>query len=235
MEQIRGLGGAKVMLCAGSAELGETDGDAAAADGPVRASSRARRVVPSQHLPEVVGDTAWYRQYGPGGGERYRSSAEKAREVANTWRHAGNLMHRLLGDAQMYATTAKKAHSGAAARAFHYFKNTIGFGDPPEHAQEHEPLVANLVAACMQLSKACEKYADHIEHANIQILNHKAEPFRIEAPWDSPMLGGNGDDGGLHSAVTHDGHIHRLGDVAHALDSAQAKVRLPGGLLTLRA
>ncbi|MEU1376858.1 restriction endonuclease fold toxin-2 domain-containing protein [Streptomyces triculaminicus] len=130
----------------------------------------------------------------------------------------------------MYATTAKKAHSGEAARAFHdYFRNTIGFGDPPEHAQEHEPLVANLVAACMQLSKACEKYADHIEHANIQILNHKAEPFRIEAPWDSPIFGGNGDDGGLHSAVTRDGYIHRLGDVAYALDSAQAKVRLPGG------
>ncbi|MEV4505121.1 restriction endonuclease fold toxin-2 domain-containing protein [Streptomyces klenkii] len=180
-------------------------------------------------LPEVVGDTAWYKQYSPGGGSRYRGDAKKVRAVAGTWRHAGKLMERFFSDAQVYATTAKNAHAGEAAKAFdRYFKHTVGFSDPPDRAQEHEPLVANLVAACHQISKACDKYADHIDAALRRILTNKAEPFRIEAPWDSPILGGNGDDGGLHIAVADDPYIHRLGDVAHALDSSRARVRIPG-------
>ncbi len=183
-----------------------------------------------EELPEVVGDTAWYRQYVPGGGDRYRGDAGRVREVAGTWRHAGRLMARLLGDAQVYATTANKAHAGEAAMAFdQYFRRTVGFGDPPERAQEDEPLVANLVAACTQLAKACEQYADHIDAALRVALAHKADPFRIDAPWDAPMFGGNGDDGGLHLAVTGDPHIHALGDVAHALDSSQGRVTVPGG------
>ncbi len=41
-------------------------------------------------LPEVVGDTAWYDQFAPGGGDRYRGSAEKAQDAAASWRHAAN-------------------------------------------------------------------------------------------------------------------------------------------------
>ncbi|MBF6051468.1 hypothetical protein AF335_06205 [Streptomyces eurocidicus] len=182
-----------------------------------------------KELPDVVGDTAWHEQYRPGGGSRYRGDPKKVRSVAGVWRHAGNLMERFLGDAQVYATTANKSHAGQAATAFdQYFKRTVGFGDPPDQAQEDEPLVANLVAACHQLSKACEKYADHIETARLQIITNKADLFRIELPWESPILGGNGDDGGLHTAIAGDPHIHRLGDVAHALDSSQARVKLPG-------
>ncbi|MBT2385615.1 hypothetical protein J7E86_18945 [Streptomyces sp. ISL-11] len=182
-----------------------------------------------KELPDVVGDTAWYEQYKPGGGSRYRGDPEKARAVAGSWRHAGKLMERFFGDAQVYAATAKKAHAGEAARAFDtYFKHTVGFDEPPSQAQQDEPLVGNLVAACHQLAKACDKYADHIEAALVQILTNKAEPFRIDPPWKSPIFGGNGDDGGLHLAVSQDPYIHRLGDVAHALDSAQARVRLPG-------
>ncbi|MFF4406612.1 restriction endonuclease fold toxin-2 domain-containing protein [Streptomyces sp. NPDC001404] len=182
-----------------------------------------------QHLPEVVGGTAWYDQYAPGGGSRYRGSPEKVRAVARSWRHAGRLLERFFGDAQTYARTANDAHSGEAAMAFDaYFKRTIGFGDPPGRAQEDEPLVANLVAACNQLAKACDKYADHIERALIEISNHKADFFRIDNPLDSPMLGGNGDDGGLHLAVAGDPYIHQLGDVAHAVDASQARVTLPG-------
>ncbi|MCD9141082.1 restriction endonuclease fold toxin-2 domain-containing protein [Streptomyces albireticuli] len=182
-----------------------------------------------KELPDVVGDTVWHEQYRPGGGSRYRGDPKKVRSVAGIWRHAGKLMERFLDDAQVYAMTANKSHAGQAAMAFdQYFKRTVGFGHPPDQVQEDEPLVANLVAACHQLSKACEKYADHIETARLQILTKKAEPFRIELPWDSPILGGNGDDGGLHTAIAGDPHIHRLGDVAHALDSSQARVKLPG-------
>ncbi|MFH8984438.1 restriction endonuclease fold toxin-2 domain-containing protein [Streptomyces varsoviensis] len=183
-----------------------------------------------EELPEVVGDTTWYRQYVPGGGDRYRGDAGRVREVAGTWRHAGRLMARLLEDAQVYATTANQAHAGEAATAFdQYFRRTVGFGDPPERAQEDEPLVANLVAACTQLAKACEQYADHIDAALRVALAHKADFFRIDAPWDAPMFGGNGDDGGLHLAVTGDPHIHALGDVAHALDASRGRVTVPGG------
>ncbi|MEV0282414.1 hypothetical protein AB0I22_39500 [Streptomyces sp. NPDC050610] len=186
-----------------------------------------------KELPEVIGDTAWHDQYAPGG-DRYRGDADRVREVAGTWRRAGELMTRFLQGAQASARTADKAHAGEAAMAFdQYFKRTVGFGDPPERVREDEPLVANLVAnlvgACVQLSKACDQYADHIDTALREILTHKADFFRIDAPWDSPIFGGNGDDGGLHLAVTSDPHIHALGDVAHALEASQGRVTVPGG------
>ncbi|MFE9404692.1 restriction endonuclease fold toxin-2 domain-containing protein [Streptomyces sp. NPDC006530] len=184
-----------------------------------------------KELPEVVGDTAWYDQYAPGGrGDRFRGSTEKLRDVAGTWRHAGKLTLRFLEDAQAYAKTARDSHSGEASQAFHtYFATCVGFGVPPERAQEHEPLVSNLVAACLQLAKACDRYAEHVEAANDKIRRHKLDPFAFDMPWDQPMFGGNGYDGGLKDAVLDDPYIHQLGDVAHALDAAQARVRLPGG------
>ncbi|GAA0651972.1 hypothetical protein GCM10009535_32820 [Streptomyces thermocarboxydovorans] len=43
-----------------------------------------------QELPEVVGDTAWYDQYAPGGmSDRFRGSPEKSRDVAGSWRAGG--------------------------------------------------------------------------------------------------------------------------------------------------
>ncbi|MFE3599780.1 restriction endonuclease fold toxin-2 domain-containing protein [Streptomyces sp. NPDC059142] len=182
-------------------------------------------------LPEVVGDTAWYSQYAPGGGsERFRGSPEKLRDVAGTWRHVGTLLDRFLGDAQTYASTADKAHSGEAADAFRtYFKNCVGFTGPPAQAQQDEPLVANLVAASQELAKACDRYAEHVEAALWKIREHRLDLMAVDMPWDSPMFGGNGFDGGLHDAVLEDPWIHRLGDVAHALDSSEGRVKLPEG------
>ncbi|WP_405612663.1 restriction endonuclease fold toxin-2 domain-containing protein [Streptomyces sp. NBC_00076] len=184
-----------------------------------------------QELPEVVGDTAWYDQYAPGGmSDRFRGSPEKLRDVADTWRRGGKLMVRFLEDAQACAHTADKAHSGEAADAFRrYFQGFVGFATPPERAQSEEPLVANLVAACNQLAKACDRYADHVEAAKKKIVQNQADPFHIDAPWDSPMFGGNGDDGGLLDAVLDDPWIHRLGDVANALDDSEKRVKLPQG------
>lgn len=105
----------------------------------------------------------------------------------------------------------------------------MGLTCPPERAQENEPLVTNLVAACNQLAKACDRYADHVVDAKRKIQQHQADPFTFDMPWDQPMFGGNGYDGGLKDAVLDDPYIHRLGDVAHALYSSKARVRLPQG------
>ncbi|KOG27718.1 restriction endonuclease fold toxin-2 domain-containing protein [Streptomyces resistomycificus] len=184
-----------------------------------------------QELPEVVGDTAWYDQYAPAGtSDRFRGSPEKLRDVATSWRAGGKMMLRFLEDAQVYAHTADKAHSGEAADAFRlYFKAFVGFAGPPEQAQQDETLVANLVAACNQLAKACDQYADHVEAAKRKITQNDLDPFHVEMPWDQPMFGGNGDDGGLLDAVLGDPWIHQLGDVAHALDESEKRVKLPQG------
>lgn len=179
----------------------------------------------------MVGDAAWYTQYAPGGrSDRFRGSPEKIHDVANSWRHAGSLIQRFLEDAQAYASTAGKAHSGEAANAFQaYFKHHVGFAFPPAKAQQDEPLVTNLVAACTQLAKACDRYAEHVAVAKVRIQDHKNELFRLDIPWDQPMFGGNGFDGGLHDAVLSDPWIHDLGEVAHALDASAARVTLPDG------
>ncbi|MFF0572321.1 restriction endonuclease fold toxin-2 domain-containing protein [Streptomyces sp. NPDC004041] len=184
-----------------------------------------------RELPETVGETAWYEQYVPGGGsDRYRGSPEKLREVAGSWRRGGRLMLRFLEDAQASAMTADKAHSGEAADAFRaYFKMSVGLTCPPGQVQEEEPLVANLVAACNEIAKACDRYAEHVEAAESAIRQHKLDLFAMDMPWDSPMFGGNGFDGGLLDAVLGDPWIRRLGEVGHALDSAEKRVRLPEG------
>ncbi|MGW0734788.1 WXG100-like domain-containing protein [Streptomyces sp. NPDC002851] len=137
-----------------------------------------------QELPEVVGETAWYDRYAPGGrNERFRGSVDKVRDVASSWRHAKKLMLNFLEDSQTYASTANKSHCGEAADAFdRYLRNCVGFGTPPEQAQQDEPLVANLVAACSQLAKACERYADHIEAALEKIVHHDLDIFEFDAP-----------------------------------------------------
>ncbi|MFF8512997.1 restriction endonuclease fold toxin-2 domain-containing protein [Streptomyces sp. NPDC015492] len=183
-----------------------------------------------RELPEVVGETAWYEQYAPGGTDRFRGSPEKIRAVADCWRRGGKLMLRFLEDAQASAMTADKAHSGEAADAFRaYFKTSVGLTCPPSQVQEDEPLVANLVAACNEIAKACDRYAEHVEAAEKSIQQHKLDLFAVDLPWDSPLFGGNGFDGGLLDAVLDDPWIRRLGEVGHALDSAEKRVRLPEG------
>ncbi|MFG2594943.1 restriction endonuclease fold toxin-2 domain-containing protein [Streptomyces sp. NPDC048462] len=184
-----------------------------------------------EDLPEVIGESSWFAEHTPGRqGQKFRGDPGRIRDVAGTWRHAGQLMMRFLTDAQTFASTADRAHEGVAADAFRqYFNGFVGRTCPPQYAQEDEPLVANLVAACTQLATACDQYADHVEAALKTILQHQADLFRIEAPWDSPMFGGNGDDGGLQNLVLEDPWIRRLGTVAQAVDTSEARVKLPHG------
>ncbi|MCZ1014385.1 restriction endonuclease fold toxin-2 domain-containing protein [Streptomyces noursei] len=213
-----------------SADLLGKQEDLSANLGDPGADCSSRFIGLGRDLPEVVGETAWFDQYVPGGGDRYRGSAQKARDVAGSWRHAGKLLERFYEEAQVCASTARQHHTGAAADAFQdYFRRNIGTGHAPVQAQADEPLMANLVAACRQLANACESYGDHIETALAAIDVHKADFFRLDLPWEQPMFGGNGYDGGLHEAVLGDPRIRQLGDIAHSLDSAQARIRLPGG------
>lgn len=184
-----------------------------------------------EDLPKVVGKTSWNDQYlgtGDSGG-RFRGSPEKLRDVASTWTRAGTLLQQFLVDAQGCGHTADKAHSGQAADAFRaHFKAFVGFGPAPALAQSDEPLAANLVAACDQLAQACTQYASHIEQALSRIRENTQNPFHMDAPWHDPLLGGNGDDGGLRDLVDGDPWIHALGDVAHALDASRSRVKIPG-------
>ncbi|MGI5353053.1 restriction endonuclease fold toxin-2 domain-containing protein [Streptomyces sp. CA-250714] len=179
-----------------------------------------------QELPDVVGNTAWHHQYLAS--QRFRGDADKARDVATSWRKAGQMLDRLLDAAQSCAKASNKAHGGEAADAFdRYFKRCVGFTAPPDRAQAEETLVANLVAACHQLAKACDKYAGHVDKAYQQISADNSNVFHVDNPFDNPRWGGNGNDGGLNDAVLGDPHIHQLGDVAQALDDSKKRVHLP--------
>ncbi|MFE3186601.1 restriction endonuclease fold toxin-2 domain-containing protein [Streptomyces violascens] len=68
-----------------------------------------------------------------------------------------------------------------------------------------------------------------MEAAQKKIRQHKLDLLSFDMPWDQPMFGGNGYDGGLKDAVLDDPYIHQLGDVAHALDASESRVKLPGG------
>ena len=184
-----------------------------------------------EELSNVIGESSWFGEYAPGGqGQKFRGDPDRLRDVAGSWRHAGQLMQRFLTDAQAFASTADEAHEGEAADAFRrYFNGFVGRTCAPQYAQEDEPLVANLVAACAQLATACDQYADHVDAALKVIQQHQSELFRIDAPWDAPVFGGNGDDGGLQNLVLDDPWIRRLGDVAYAVDRSEARVKLPRG------
>ncbi|WP_435973574.1 hypothetical protein [Streptomyces sp. Qhu_M48] len=137
-------------------------------------------------------------------------------------------MQRFLEDGQTYALTASKAHSGEASDAFQkYVKHNVGLTCPPAKAEEGEPLVTNLVAACTQIAKACDRYAKHVEATKEKIAQRKLDFFAVDMPWDQPMFGGNGSDGGLLGAVFGDSRIRDLGCVGHALDSSAARIKLP--------
>ncbi|WP_234311835.1 restriction endonuclease fold toxin-2 domain-containing protein [Streptomyces griseus] len=70
---------------------------------------------------------------------------------------------------------------------------------------------------------------DHVHFlAHMESPGTTSPPAGYDMPWDQPMFGGNGDDG-LHDAVLDDVWIHRLGNVAHALEESERRVKLPPG------
>ncbi|WP_405735023.1 hypothetical protein OG607_41735 [Streptomyces sp. NBC_01537] len=185
---------------------------------------------PSHHgedLPEVVGETSGVDQFVFG--DRYRGNPGKVRTVSTTWRKAAGVVEIAFHEAKDHWRRANLGHEGVAADGIEdYFKRFVGKGDPPGQPQEDEPLLPNLYASCRALSAACEKYADHIDTALRQIPKDE-NPLTGEFlwPWEKAELGGNGYDGGLSDLVAGDSTILRLANVPHALDSSQARIKVP--------
>ncbi|MFF7459139.1 restriction endonuclease fold toxin-2 domain-containing protein [Kitasatospora sp. NPDC008115] len=157
-------------------------------------------------------------------GERFRGDAGGLRKAAQTWQAAHRLVVQALSDAQDAWRTVGGIHEGPTAKAINdFFIAFIGKQDYPARPGDDHTLLANLASACRQLGGACESYAKHIEDS--------ASAFNglFDAPWDNPIFGGNGNDGGLKSKVLADTQILSLGETAHVLDSTQQRVKVPQG------
>ncbi|MDF3292266.1 restriction endonuclease fold toxin-2 domain-containing protein [Streptomyces silvisoli] len=183
-----------------------------------------------EDLPEVVGETGAVTQYVVG--DRFRGSPEKLRAVAGTWRKAKSIAEGVLSDAQDAWRTATSHANGQTADAVNaFFTEFVGKDHPPGRVDENCSLLANLPTACSQLAKACENYADHIQtashRASKDAMKDLFDKSVIDNLLDSPTFGGNGEDGGLHAAVSSDDHILDLASVGHTLDSTQARVPIP--------
>jgi len=217
-------------MAAESAAAAELLGDSSNTGVAAQPSNEDCSPRPSHHgedLPEVVGETSGVDQFVFG--DRYRGNPGKVRTVSTTWRKAAGIVEIAFHEAKDHWRRANLDHEGVAADGIeNYFKRFVGKGDPPGQPQEDEPLLANLYASCRALSAACEKYADHIETA-LQQIPKDENPLTggFLWPWEKAELGGNGYDGGLSNLVSGDSTILRLANVPHALDSSQARIKVP--------
>ncbi|WP_063788486.1 restriction endonuclease fold toxin-2 domain-containing protein [Streptomyces chattanoogensis] len=181
-------------------------------------------------LPEVIGETTTSDIVIDG--DRFRGDPAKLRSVARSWRKARNITERIYSDARECWRTAARNQEGKTAEAIgSFFLKFVGHDDVPAKAESSCTLLANLPAACQQIANACDRYADHIETASSQswknTISDAIFEFGGESVWDNPMFGGNGEDGGLHDAVSGDGRIMDLASLGHSLDSSQSRVRVP--------
>ncbi|MFH9246732.1 restriction endonuclease fold toxin-2 domain-containing protein [Streptomyces lydicus] len=183
-----------------------------------------------EELPEAIGETTAITKYLVG--DRFRGDPDKLRSVASSWRKAKNIAERILSDAQTCWTTASRNHEGKTAEAVNaFFVKFVGRDHPPAKADASCTLLANLPAACQQIANACDRYADHIETASKKSWGETFSDALFdnggESVWDNPAFGGNGEDGGLHTAVTGDDRIMELASLGHSLDSSQERVPVP--------
>ncbi|MFB7741029.1 hypothetical protein [Streptomyces sp. NPDC056132] len=63
---------------------------------------------------------------------------------------------------------------------------------PPQRAEQDEPLVTSLGAACNQLAKAGDSYAGHGQDAKRKVEQHHLDPLTFNMPWDQALFGSNG-------------------------------------------
>ncbi|WP_256961701.1 restriction endonuclease fold toxin-2 domain-containing protein [Streptomyces sp. NRRL B-24572] len=204
---------------------------------PSRPDCNPRASHNAEELPEVVGETSWTDQYLLS--SRFHGQRDKLRKTANAWRSAAGILDDAYWDSESAWRTATAQQLGETAAAVQtFFTVFVGKTPPPSEVGEDETLMANLPSACRMIAHACDAYADHIETALKRIPDEESplfgEPLAI---WERPQFGGEGHDGGLHELVVGDMRIARLGNIAPALDSSQAKVPMPqpdgGGFLPL--
>ncbi|MEU4862523.1 restriction endonuclease fold toxin-2 domain-containing protein [Kitasatospora aureofaciens] len=175
-----------------------------------------------ESLPEAVGQTSGVDKWV--WGDKYRGDAGKLRKAAQTWQAAHRLTAQVLSDAQDAWSAVAEIHEGETAKAIAlFFGAFVGRQGYPAKPEDDHTLLANLSSACKQLGDACENYAKHIDDA-ASIFNGW-----FDAPWDNPIFGGNGDDGGLKSKVLGDTQILSLADTPHVLDDTQKRIPVPQG------
>ncbi|MFF2077668.1 restriction endonuclease fold toxin-2 domain-containing protein [Kitasatospora sp. NPDC058162] len=163
-----------------------------------------------RNLPKVVKEQDWVDRNvlhpGPKG------DPGKLRAVAALWRRAADLVEDVMTSAQGGTSTVEEHWEGAARQSFSsYFNLFIGWNGAPGEVSDKEALVPNLVAACRQLAKACDAYADHIEDARDS--------------WGRFFFGDFVDsDHGLTDAVTGDTRIQSLRNIQPALEGHRIPV-----------
>ncbi|MDX2591346.1 restriction endonuclease fold toxin-2 domain-containing protein [Streptomyces sp. WI03-4A] len=189
----------------------------------------------AEDLPNVVGKTSGIDQYLFN--ERFLGQPDKLRTVAKTWRSAAKILHDAYWDSRDAWKTATLDQAGHAADAVEgFFEKFVGKTPPPGEVGNHDTLLANLPTACTMLANACDAYADHVETAKQRLpLENSGLEGDFLWPWQQPQFGGDGHDGGLHDLIAGDTRITSLGNIPHALDSSQSRVKMPqpdnGGFL----
>ncbi len=179
-------------------------------------------------LPGIRGDTSTVDRWV--WGDRFRGSPDKLRIVAGTWRKAQRITTRVLSEVQDCWDLVKPAHGRTADATDRFFSQLCGYGPCLARVDDQEPLLANLPAACGQLAKACDNYADHLSTAKSRIpedslIDGLTNP--LKGLFDNPVTGGNGEDGGLYDANAADPDITGLAAIPHALDHSRARVPVP--------
>ncbi|MFJ5035170.1 restriction endonuclease fold toxin-2 domain-containing protein [Streptomyces sp. NPDC088560] len=188
----------------------------------------------AEDLPNVVGETSGIDQYLFN--ERFLGQPDKLRAVATTWRSAAKILHDAYWDSRDAWKTATLDQAGHAADAVEsFFEKFVGKTPPPTEVGDHDTLLANLPTACTMLANACDAYADHVETAKQRLpMENSGLDGDFLWPWEQPRFGGDGHDGGLHDLIAGDTRITSLGNIPHALDSSQSRVKMPqpdnGGL-----
>jgi hypothetical protein len=181
----------------------------------------------AEDLPEVVSETSGVDQFLFN--ERFLGHPDKLRAVAGTWRAAAKILEVAYWDSEAAWQRATLDEVGQTAdRVEEFFRKFVGKSSPPSEVSEDETLMANLPTACKMIANACDAYADHIETAKRRLPVEETDPTgEFLWPWEQPRFGGDGHDGGLHELVTADIRIAALGKIPPALDSSNAKVKMP--------
>ncbi|WP_329295701.1 restriction endonuclease fold toxin-2 domain-containing protein [Streptomyces pseudovenezuelae] len=181
----------------------------------------------AEDLPEVVGETSGVDKYVFN--ERFLGQPGKLRAAAGSWRSAGKILESAYWDCEAAWRTATLDEVGTTADAVEeFFTRFVGKRSPSSAVSEDETLMANLPSACKMLADACEAYADHIETAQRRLPYEQTSPSSdVLMPWEQPRFGGDGYDGGLHDLIAADTRITSLGQIPPALDSSQARVKMP--------
>ncbi|MGW3077847.1 restriction endonuclease fold toxin-2 domain-containing protein [Kitasatospora sp. NPDC001132] len=175
-----------------------------------------------ESLPEALGKTSGVDRWV--WGDRFRGDPDKLRKVAGSWQAAHRLTVQVLQSAQDAWRTVDAVHEGQTATAIaSFFTAFVGRQDYPAKPDSTSTLLANLASACRQLGDACDRYAKHIDDSASFFNNW------FVAPWDDPVFGGEGDDGGLKSKLLGDTQILSLASTPHALDDTQSRVPVPQG------